>query len=58
LGDYLLRDKEDKKCLRSRISEAAKNNDYELLSRLYQEFVKTHEELKALCQEYQDNLVY
>jgi glutamine synthetase len=58
LGEYLIRDKKDKKCLRSRIKEAAKDNDYELLSRLFQKFVKAHEEYKDLCQEYQDNLVY
>ena len=58
LGVYIIRDKDGKKSLRSRIKEAAKNNDYELLSKLFQKFVKAHEELKALCKEYQDNLVY
>ena len=58
LGEYLIRDKKDKKCLRSRIKEAAKNNDYELLSKLFQKFIKAHEELKNLCKDYQDNLVY
>jgi hypothetical protein len=56
--DYIIRDEEDKKSLRTRIKEASQNRDYELLSRLFQKFVRACNELKKMSEDYADNFVY
>ncbi|MFW6263743.1 MAG: glutamine synthetase, partial [Thermotogota bacterium] len=58
LMDYIIRDDSEKKSLRTRIKEASEIDDYELLSRLYQKFIKACEELKKMSEAYQNNFVY
>src|SRR6056297_2117901 len=56
--DYIIRNEKEKKSLRTRLQEAADNKDYEMLSRLFQKFVKAFQELKKISEEYQNNFVY
>src|SRR6056297_1931297 len=56
--DYIIRDEDEKKSLRTRIKEASRNNDYEVLSRLFQKFVRACNELKKMSEEYSGNFVY
>ena len=58
LADLLIRDTENQMSLRTRIQEAARDGDYELLSMTYQAFIQTHEDLKQCIRNYEDNIVY
>ena len=56
--DYIIRDEDEKKSLRTRIKESSRNNDYEALSSLFQKFVRACNELKKMSEEYSGNFVY
>lgn len=58
LADQLIRDQENQKSLRTRIQQASQRGDYELLSKELQTFIQTHEALKQLIQNYEENIVY